>query len=60
MDRFAIQFERRPDGGLRVRSHDIPGLILSGPEPHKILSDLSTALAVLNVLPPPPQKDTGE
>jgi hypothetical protein len=37
----------RDDGGLRIYSTTHPGLILSGPDPAKVLSDVWPALTVL-------------
>lgn len=34
-----VTFERRGDGGLRVYSNDIPGLILSGRDAGEVLGD---------------------
>lgn len=42
-----ICLERRPDGGLRVWSPTVPGLILSGPDPDKVIGDILPVLAVL-------------
>lgn len=39
-----IKLEPRPDGGLRVSSDDVPGLILSHSNPAKVLADLLPAL----------------
>lgn len=50
--RVVLVLEQRPDGGLRVYSDDVPGLILSGPEPSKVVRDIPTALEVLKVVRP--------
>ena len=31
-----VQVTRREDGGLRVRSRDLPGVLLGGSDPHRI------------------------
>jgi hypothetical protein len=60
-----ITLEEREDGGMRIYSDDIPGLILSGPDPSKLVADLPIALEVLKVvrplaaLQPPPQEIEG-
>lgn len=51
-DTVNICLERRPDGGLRVWSPSVPGLILSGPEPDKVMLDILPALAVLTAQEP--------
>jgi hypothetical protein len=53
LNRVVIVLEGRPDGGLRIYSDDVPGLVLSGPDPAKVLSDLPTALEVLKVVRAP-------
>lgn len=35
LPKFAVYLEPRPDGGLRISSDDLPGLILSASNPHK-------------------------
>lgn len=45
----AIKLQRREDGGLRIYSDQIPGLILSGNDPRKVMADLWPALEGLNV-----------
>ena len=44
---FVVAFERRDDGGLRVTSNDVPGLILSAFDPAAVIRDLHTAIDVL-------------
>lgn len=44
---FAVMFERRENGGLRVWSDDVPGLFLSGADAHAVLSDVVQALETL-------------
>lgn len=42
---ITLKLERRPqDGGLRVYSDDVPGLVLSGPDPDKVMADVMPAL----------------
>lgn len=45
--RITVIFERRGDGGLRARSDDMPGLLLSGPDPEAVFDDVIPALHVL-------------
>lgn len=40
---IGISFETREDGGLRVWSDDLPGLVLSGSDPAKVLADITPA-----------------
>jgi hypothetical protein len=42
-----ISFRERDDGGLRIWSDDIPGLILSGADPSAVWRDLGPAIEVL-------------
>ena len=37
----------REDGGVRIWSDDMPGLILSGSDPLKVMADIGPALKVL-------------
>lgn len=43
-DKIRITFERRPDGGLRVYSDELPGLVLSHAEHAAVLADLRPAI----------------
>lgn len=43
-----IRLERRIDGGLRISSAETPGLILSGADPQKVLTDVWPALEALH------------
>lgn len=45
--KVAIQVERRADGGVRVSSKDVPGLVLSGADMHKVLADVVPAIEVI-------------
>lgn len=42
-----VTFERREDGGLRVWSPDVPGLVLSHTDIDGVLADVKTALEVI-------------
>lgn len=42
-----IKLQRREDGGLCVWSDDVPGLVLSGPDPQAIMRDVWPALEAL-------------
>jgi len=42
--RIVVVFERRPDGGLRVYSDDVPGFVLSHPDPIAVQADVVPAL----------------
>lgn len=37
----------REDGGIRIWCEEVPGLILSGSDPQKVMSDVIPALNVL-------------
>lgn len=45
--RVSIVLEDRPDGGLRVYSDDVSGLVLSGADPDEVMSDILPAIRVL-------------
>ena len=45
---ISIFLQRRSDGGLRVWSHQVPGLILSHSDPQKVMADVMPALDVLS------------
>ena len=45
--KIEVWTEPRPDGGIRVWSNDLPGLILSGPDRVKVLSDIEPAARLL-------------
>jgi hypothetical protein len=45
--RVTVCFESRPDGGLRVWSDDVPGLVLSHPNVDDVLEDVTEALKVI-------------
>jgi hypothetical protein len=42
--KIVLVFERREDGGLRVYSDEVPGLVLSGSDPDAVLADVKPAL----------------
>lgn len=42
-----VRLERRDDGGLRVSSSDLPGLILSGPDAEEIVGQIPVAITAL-------------
>lgn len=46
-DAVTIKLLRREDGGLRICSDNVPGLILSSSDPEKALRDIWPALRVL-------------
>lgn len=45
--KVTLKMQRRPDGGLRVWSDEVPGLVLSHKDPAKVLSDVVPALEVI-------------
>jgi hypothetical protein len=45
--KVAVTCQLREDGGLRIWSDDVPGLLLSGPDPDAVLADVIPALAAL-------------
>lgn len=45
--KITVTFEKRDDGGLRVWSADVPGLVLSHADVDAVLEDVKTALEVL-------------
>lgn len=47
MDVIKVFIEPREDGGIRVRSDDLPGLILSGKNRIAVLKDIEPAAKVL-------------
>ncbi len=44
---ISIMIEPREDGGIRVWSPQLKGLILSGPDPAKVMADVWPAISVL-------------
>lgn len=45
--KLTVCFERRPDGGLRAYSDDVPGLILSHTDIDGVLADVADALKTI-------------
>ena len=45
--KVTVTFERRDDGGLRVWSDDVPGLLLSNPDANAVIGDVIPALETL-------------
>jgi hypothetical protein len=45
--KLTVCFERRPDGGLRAYSDDVPGLVLSHADAGAVLDDVTTAIEVI-------------
>ncbi len=44
---YTISVVRREDGGLRIWSDDVPGLLLSGADPSAVWRDLGPAIQTL-------------
>lgn len=44
---ITIRLIRREDDGLRIYSEDVPGLILSGPDPDEVMANVLPALQEL-------------
>ncbi len=42
--KIVVKFERRPDGGLRAFSDDVPGFVLSNPNPEIVLAEIIPTL----------------
>jgi|GEM_PF-4715513 len=45
--KIVVNVEVREDGGLRVWSADVPGLVLSNKNPEKVISDIKPALEAI-------------
>lgn len=45
--KVVVEIEMRPDGGLRVWSADVPGLVLSSKDPERALQDIKPALETI-------------
>lgn len=43
----SLTIEKRDDGGLRIWSDDLPGLVLSGADPMEVWRDLGLSLKML-------------
>ena len=55
---LSIKIEQRPDGGVRIWSDQLPGLILSGRDPLKVMSDVWPAITELLAVSRPHQQVT--
>jgi predicted RNase H-like HicB family nuclease len=44
---ITIMYQHRGDGGLRVKSDDVPGLHLSGADPDEVWADIKPAIEML-------------
>lgn len=44
MTAITLHIENRPDGGVRVSSSDLPGLVLSGDDREKVFDDIGRAI----------------
>jgi hypothetical protein len=44
---LSVRIEQRPDGGIRVWSPQVRGLILSGSDPVKVMADVWPAITAL-------------
>lgn len=44
---IAVSLERRPDGGLRAWSDDVPGFVLSHKDASAVLRDIKPALEAI-------------
>lgn len=45
--RVTVHIQQRRDGGLRVWSDDLPGLVLSHKDPKRVLADIAPALETI-------------
>ena len=45
--KVVVTLERRPDGGLRAYSDDVPGFVLSHSDVSAVLADIGPALEVI-------------
>jgi hypothetical protein len=61
MRKIRLKLIARPDGGLRVRSPDLPGLVLSGKYPGAVLADVLPAIdGILGQVWPTPVQEQSE
>lgn len=44
---IVVNFERRPDGGLRAYCNEVPGFILSNRDPDKVMGAVEDVLEVI-------------
>jgi len=45
--KIIVKAQRREDGGVRVWSDHVPGLVLSGRDPERVLADIEPALKAI-------------
>lgn len=45
--KITVEIQRREDGGLRVRSNEVPGLVLSHRDPDRVIADIQPALEAI-------------
>lgn len=45
--KITVEFQKRSDGGIRITSEDVPGLLLSGTDPLSVAEDLILAIKIL-------------
>ena len=45
--KVVLKLEWRDDGGLRVWSDDVPGLVLSNADPRRVIADIAPALETI-------------
>lgn len=45
--KIVLKIQRRADGGVRIWSDDVPGLVLSNKDPQKVLDDIKPALEAI-------------
>ena len=45
--KIVIRLQRRPDGGLRVWSDDVPGLVLSHSDADRVMADIIPAVETI-------------
>ena len=45
--KVTVHIKRRRDGGLRVWSDELPGLVLSSRDPEQVLADVAPAIEVI-------------
>ncbi|MFT4251392.1 MAG: hypothetical protein QM608_02790 [Caulobacter sp.] len=45
--KVTVRFQRRPDGGLRAWSDDVPELVLSNRDPEKVMADIVPAIEAI-------------
>jgi hypothetical protein len=50
--KLTVLYEWRADGGLRMWSDDVPGLVLSGADPLKVIADVAPAFEVMRPMKP--------